>query len=94
MGMTRVQVFWRVEMPLALPVLLSALRVTTVQVIGLAVVAALIGAGGFGALVFQGLAQQRARPRAARRAAGGGAGARWPMPRLAAATLALDRRRR
>jgi osmoprotectant transport system permease protein len=31
------------------------LRVTTVQVIGLAVVAALIGAGGFGALVFQGL---------------------------------------
>ena len=48
--------FWRVRVPLALPVLLSGLRVTTVQVIGLAVVAALIGAGGFGALVFQGLA--------------------------------------
>ena len=42
-------------MPLALPVLLSGLRVTTVQVVGLAVVAALIGAGGFGALMFQGL---------------------------------------
>ena len=56
MGMTARQVFWRVEVPLALPVLLSGLRVTTVQVIGLAVVAALIGAGGFGALVFQGLA--------------------------------------
>ena len=56
MGMTAGQVFWRVEVPLALPVLLSGLRVTTVQVIGLAVVAALIGAGGFGALVFQGLA--------------------------------------
>ena len=56
MGMTRRQLFWRVELPLALPVLLSGLRVTTVQVIGLAVVAALIGAGGFGALVFQGLA--------------------------------------
>jgi osmoprotectant transport system permease protein len=56
MGMTRPQVFWRVEAPLALPVLLSGLRVTVVQVIGLAVVAALIGAGGFGALVFQGLA--------------------------------------
>jgi osmoprotectant transport system permease protein len=55
MGMTRRQLFWRVRMPLALPVLLSGLRVTTVQVIGLAVVAALIGAGGFGALVFQGL---------------------------------------
>ena len=56
MGMTPRQRFWRVEVPLALPVLLSGLRVTTVQVIGLAVVAALIGAGGYGALVFQGLA--------------------------------------
>ncbi len=56
MGMTPRQLFWRVEVPLALPVLLSGLRVTTVQVIGLAVVAALIGAGGYGALVFQGLA--------------------------------------
>jgi osmoprotectant transport system permease protein len=56
MGMTPRQVFWRVEVPLALPVLLSGLRVTTVQIIGLAVVAALIGAGGYGALVFQGLA--------------------------------------
>ena len=56
MGMTPRQRFWRIEVPLALPVLLSGLRVTTVQVIGLAVVAALIGAGGYGALVFQGLA--------------------------------------
>ncbi len=56
MGMTAHQRFWSVEVPLALPVLLSALRVTAVQIIGLAVVAALIGAGGFGALVFQGLA--------------------------------------
>jgi len=56
MGMTRGQLFWRVEAPLALPVLLSGVRVTAVQVVGLAVVAALVGAGGFGALVFQGLA--------------------------------------
>ena len=55
MGLTPSQLFWRVEVPLALPVLLSGLRITTVQLIGLAVVAALIGAGGFGALVFQGL---------------------------------------
>jgi osmoprotectant transport system permease protein len=55
MGMSARQLFWRVRAPLALPVLLSGLRVTTVQLIGLAVVAALIGAGGFGALVFQGL---------------------------------------
>jgi osmoprotectant transport system permease protein len=55
MGLTRGQVFRQVELPLALPVLLSALRVAAVQVVGLAVLAALIGAGGFGGLVFQGL---------------------------------------
>jgi osmoprotectant transport system permease protein len=55
MGLTARQIFWRIELPLALPVFLSGLRVATVQTIGMAVVAALIGAGGFGALVFQGL---------------------------------------
>lgn len=57
MGMTRRQVFWRVEVPLALPVLLAGLRIVTVQAIGLAVVAALIGAGGLGSFVFEGLGQ-------------------------------------
>lgn len=55
MGLSRRQIFWQVEVPLALPVFLSGLRVATVQTIGLAVVAALIGAGGFGAIMFQGL---------------------------------------
>lgn len=55
MGMSRAQSFWKVQLPLALPVLLRSLRVVTVQTVGMAVVAALIGAGGFGALVFQGL---------------------------------------
>lgn len=55
MGLTPRQVFWRVQVPLALPLLLSGLRLTTVQAIGLAVVAALIGAGGLGAIMFQGL---------------------------------------
>ncbi len=54
-GMGARQRFWQVSLPLALPVLLSALRLTTVQLIGLTVVAALIGAGGLGAIVFQGL---------------------------------------
>jgi osmoprotectant transport system permease protein len=57
MGMTAHQVFWRVEVPLALPVLLAGLRIVTVQAIGLAVVAALIGAGGLGTFVFEGLGQ-------------------------------------
>jgi osmoprotectant transport system permease protein len=56
MGLTRTQIFWQVQVPIALPLLLSGLRVCTVQTIGMAVVAALIGAGGFGALMFQGLA--------------------------------------
>lgn len=55
MGMSRGQTFLRVQLPLALPVLLRSLRVVVVQTVGMAVVAALIGAGGFGALVFQGL---------------------------------------
>ncbi|MCK2045641.1 MULTISPECIES: ABC transporter permease [Chromohalobacter] len=57
MGMTARQVLWRVEIPLALPVMLSGLRIVTVQAIGLTVVAALIGAGGLGAFIFQGLGQ-------------------------------------
>jgi osmoprotectant transport system permease protein len=55
LGMTPRQLFWRVELPLALPIFLSGLRITTVQAIGLAAVAALIGAGGLGAIIFQGL---------------------------------------
>ncbi len=55
MGMTGPQLFCKVRLPLALPLLLAGLRVCTVQCIGLTVVAALIGAGGLGALVFQGL---------------------------------------
>jgi osmoprotectant transport system permease protein len=57
MGLSGRQIFWRVELPLALPVLLAGLRIVTVQAIGLAVVAALIGAGGLGAFVFEGLGQ-------------------------------------
>ena len=56
MGLTRAQVFGKVELPIALPVFLSGVRIAAVQAVGLAVVAALIGAGGMGALVFQGLA--------------------------------------
>jgi len=60
MGMTRHQLFWRVELPLALPLLLAGLRIVTVQAVGLAVVAALIGAGGLGSFVFEGLGQYAA----------------------------------
>ncbi len=57
MGMTGGQILRNVSLPLALPILLSGLRIVTIQLIGLAVVAALIGAGGLGTFVFQGLGQ-------------------------------------
>ncbi|CAI0851549.1 Putative osmoprotectant uptake system permease protein yehY [Serratia quinivorans] len=55
MGLTRGQIFLRVQLPLALPLFLTGVRILAVQTVGMAVVAALIGAGGFGAIVFQGL---------------------------------------
>ncbi|TVP48424.1 MAG: ABC transporter permease [Halomonas sp.] len=57
MGMRSGQRFWQVRLPLALPVLLEGVRITTVQAIGLTAVAALIGAGGLGTFIFQGLGQ-------------------------------------
>lgn len=57
MGMRSGQRFWQVRLPLAMPVLLEGVRITTVQAIGLTAVAALIGAGGLGTFIFQGLGQ-------------------------------------
>ncbi|HTO23340.1 MAG TPA: ABC transporter permease [Spirochaetia bacterium] len=57
MGMTRGQLLGRVEIPLALPVILAGVRTATVQSIGNVVVTALIGAGGLGVFIFQGLGQ-------------------------------------
>lgn len=57
MGMTERQLFFQVKLPLALPVMIEGVRITTIQAIGLTAVAALIGAGGFGSFIFQGLGQ-------------------------------------
>lgn len=57
MGMTSAQVLWRIELPLALPVILTGVRVVLVQNIGMVTVAALIGGGGLGTFVFQGIGQ-------------------------------------
>ena len=56
-GMTGAQILRRVELPLAFPIILTGIRIVVVQAIGLAVVAALVGAGGLGTFVFQGLGQ-------------------------------------
>lgn len=57
MGMTGWQVLTGVELLLALPVILTGIRVVLVQNIGMVTVAALIGGGGLGAFVFQGIGQ-------------------------------------
>lgn len=56
MGMTGMQVLLRVELPLSLPVLLAGIRVATVWTVGIATIAAAIGAGGLGEFIFRGLA--------------------------------------
>lgn len=57
MGLTPFQVLFKIELPLALPVILAGVRVVTVTVIGIATVAAYINAGGLGSLIFSGLSQ-------------------------------------
>ncbi|MEK6526767.1 MAG: ABC transporter permease [Nitrospirota bacterium] len=56
MGMTDRQLLWKVELPLALGVILTGVRVATVIGVGLATIAAAIGAGGLGMFIFRGLA--------------------------------------
>jgi osmoprotectant transport system permease protein len=56
MGMTPQQVLWQVQLPLAAPVLLAGIRVATVLCIGIATIAAAIGAGGLGVFIFRGVA--------------------------------------
>ncbi len=55
MGMTPRQLLWLVELPLALPSIVSGIRVATVVGVGTATVAAAIGAGGLGEYIFRGL---------------------------------------
>ena len=57
MGLTSWQILADVELILAFPVILTGIRIVLVQNIGLVTVAALIGAGGFGTFVFQGISQ-------------------------------------
>ncbi len=56
MGLTSGQLLWHVELPLALPVMLAGIRVAAVITIGVATIAAAIGAGGLGEFIFRGIA--------------------------------------
>ena len=56
MGLTDRQLLFRVELPLALGVIIAGVRVATVISVGVATIAAAIGAGGLGEYIFRGLA--------------------------------------
>ncbi len=60
MGMSALEVLTRIELPLALPVILAGLRIATVTVISVAVVAAYVNAGGLGTLIFNGISNDHA----------------------------------
>lgn len=55
MGMSPLQIAVQVQLPLAMPVLLSGIQTATIAAIGMATITALIGAGGLGAIMFEGL---------------------------------------
>ena len=55
MGMTARQVLLQIELPLAAPVIVAGLRIATVTVVSVAVVAAYVNAGGLGTLIFAGI---------------------------------------
>lgn len=55
LGLTERQRLWRVDVPLALPAILAGVRIATVSTIGLVTIGGLIGRGGFGKLIFDGL---------------------------------------
>jgi osmoprotectant transport system permease protein len=55
MGLRPAQILARIELPLALPVIVAGVRIATVTVISVAVVAAYVNAGGLGTLIFNGI---------------------------------------
>lgn len=55
MGLTDGQLLWRVQIPMAMPVIIAGVRIATVSSIGLVTIAALIGRGGFGQFILLGL---------------------------------------
>ena len=61
MGMTDLQLLWSVEIPLALSVIFAGLRVSTVLCVGIATIAAAVGAGGLGMFIFRGVSMVDSR---------------------------------
>ena len=56
MGMSNMQIFWRIELPLSLPIIVAGIRVSTILCVGTAALGGLIAAGGLGQIILRGLA--------------------------------------
>jgi osmoprotectant transport system permease protein len=61
MGMSTLQRLWRVEIPLAMPVIIAGVRISVVVNIGVTAIAAYIGAGGLGTFISRGISQTDVR---------------------------------
>jgi osmoprotectant transport system permease protein len=59
MGMNAWQTWWRVQFPLALPIIIAGVRIAAVVIIGIAAIGAKFGAGGLGRLLFDGISTNR-----------------------------------
>jgi osmoprotectant transport system permease protein len=57
MGLTPRQILFKVELPLALPVIVAGVRIATVTIIGIATIGAYVGGGGLGDLIFTGISR-------------------------------------
>jgi osmoprotectant transport system permease protein len=62
MGYTRRRRLWTVELPLALPTIIAGLRIASVTIIGLVTIAALVGIGGYGTFIDDGLSRNFSTP--------------------------------
>lgn len=60
MGMTKIQTFFQVKIPLAMPLIMTGIRTATIEIIASATLAAYIGGGGLGMIIFTGLGLNRA----------------------------------
>lgn len=60
MGSTRIQILWKIKLPLALPVIMSGIRNMTVMTLALAGIASFIGAGGLGVAIYRGITTNNA----------------------------------
>lgn len=57
MGLTEAKILWKIKLPLARPAILAGVRTATVMGIGIGAIAAYVGAGGLGVLIFQGISR-------------------------------------